>query len=382
MEDYNKYLVATLERADAEKRLVIAKIDTLAVDQKSMNDLRSELHQRSEDYFRLQQDFNEHLLMLQEEREKNARLMNENAVLMAQAEDDRTKISALVRMRKNEMIVSDASAAAPMRVSVLRQPQTAKRGEAPSMSLRSVVTDYAAKNVCVGPSASQTVVDAAVQAPPSSALVTMLSKEIDSLKSLLDQQRRAYEHDRALRVSQERDRFQIQEKKIRDYADTIENLQKLQNEATRELVTYRHERQIAERNMRSDIEVLTTQLHDAKQAVVRENARQCADMQLALECADSRHSDLLTKLRHDLHERKEAAMLERDRLERIIENLQAELRTAKLNLVQERRSKKRVIDHHKFENEGMQTEVNLMKQHLRAVEKKVFFGQARQPSSI
>jgi hypothetical protein len=210
----------------------------------------------------------------------------------------------------------------------------------------------------------------------------MLSKEIESLKALLDQQRRAYEHDRALRVSQERDRFQEQEKKIKDYADTIENLQKLQNEATRELVTYRHERQIAERNMRAEMEVLNAQLHEARQAIIRENHRQNADMQLALESVDARHNDLVGKLRQDLQSRRESSALERDRLEKVIGELQAELRTSKISLAQERRSKKRLIDHHKFENEGMQTEVNLMKQHLRAVEKKVFFGQARQQSSM
>ena len=343
VDDYNKYLIATLERSDAEKRLVISKIDTLAVEQRAMSDLRAELQQRSQENFRLQQDMSEHLLILQEEREKNARLMNENSVLLAQAEDDRAKIASLVRMRKGEIQLDESSM--PTRVSVLRQPLASKRGEAPSMSLRSVVTDYAVKSTCAAPS-----VETAIQPPPSSALVTMLSKEIDSLKSLLDQQRRAYEHDRAARVAQERDRFQCQEKKLKDYADTIENLQKLQNEATRELVTYRHDRQIAERNLRSDIEVLRVQLGDAKQAIARENARQNADMQLALECADSRHNDLVSKLRQDLQERKETGAIERDRLERTIAELQAELRVAKLHLVQERKSKKRLIDHHKFEN--------------------------------
>ena len=88
--DYNRYLVASLEACDGEKQFIINKLDDVATAQSKLGDLRDELRLKERTIFQLQHDLSEHRLMLQEEREKVARLINENAVLQAQAEDDRS----------------------------------------------------------------------------------------------------------------------------------------------------------------------------------------------------------------------------------------------------------------------------------------------------
>ena len=378
IDDYNRYLIATLERGDAEKRLIIERVDAICVDQGAVSELRNSLRERDSTIFLLQVELSDLRLALQEEREKTARLMNENAVLLAQGEDDRVKISNLVRMRRSEFAVDAAQASAPYRVAVQRSTNkdlTRTSGDS-SMSLRSVVTGYPRTAKEVSTAGSKDVADA-VQPPPASTVVTALAKEVDLLKRQLDEQRGAYEKDRAVRVSQERERFQQQQDTIHKYATTIQQLQEVHSEATKELVTYRHEQQIIERRLRGDMDQLRSSLSDVRHQLTQSHARQSADLQLALQSADTRHHDVVSKLRSDLLERKEALASDRELADRRITVLENDLRKSQTALAAERRSKHRLIEHHRFETEGLQTEINLMKQHLRAVEKRAFFASCR-----
>lgn len=379
LEDYNRYLVATLEKFDQEKQLVIAKIDELAKDQDALKDLREVVAKQSNEILKYQQDLSEHRLMLQEEREKVARLMNENAVLVAQGEDDREKIASLIRMRRTELSqrADEEASSFPMRVSIMRPGATQpKRGEPQSMSLRSVVTDYAGAKVHITKPSAHTI-DSLIQPPPSSALVTALSREIEGLKLQVDSQRRAYENDRAIRVCEERDRHHAQEETLRKYAATIDHLQALQNETTRDLVTYRHNAQIKERNLYGEIEVLRNAVEEARAQLHRERNTQTAGIQMAIQSADTRHQDVVHSLRQEIEDRTRGFRLEKDALLTRIEELTNELDKAHQKALRDKRSKKRLQEQHKLENEGLQTEIHLMKQHLRAVEKKIYFTQAR-----
>jgi hypothetical protein len=244
-----------------------------------------------------------------------------------------------------------------------------------SLSLRSVVADYAVD--CNAPNLSvrdPAAVDAlAVQPPPSSGLVSALSKEIESLKQQLDAQRRAYEHERSVRVCEERDRHHAQEDALKKYSMTIDYLQNLNNESTKDLVTYRHQQLIAERQLHGEIEVLKASLAEANAAVAKERSRQTADMHLAIHNSETRHQDIISKIRDDYEEKKSVFSIEKQRLEHTIHSLTEELNKTKSMLAHEKKAKRRLVEQHKYENVGLQTEINLMKQHLRAVEKKVYF---------
>jgi hypothetical protein len=384
VQDYNRYLVASLEKCDSEKELIISKIDAIARDQDDLKDVRDIVAKQSAEILKLQQDFSESRLMLQEEREKVARLMNENAVLSAQGDDDRTKIASLIRMRRNEMMQDDAMVQKyPMRVSIMRPGISGnpKRGDPHSMSLRSVVTDYALTNgtqVHVDVKSSPAEIDAIVnQPPPSSTLVSALSREVESLKQQLDNQRRAYEHERAIRICEERDRHQGQEEVTRRYAATIDHLQALQNETTKELVTYRHHAQIAERALQGELETYRQAAEDARRALAKERSSQTAGIQIAVQNADTRHHDVLSSLRADIEERTSTFRREKDSLMSQVSALEEENSVLLGRVQKERTLKKRLVEQHKLENEGLHTEINLMKQHLRAVEKKIYFSHAR-----
>ena len=389
--DYNRYLVASLEACDGEKQFIINKLDDVATAQSKLGDLRDELRLKERTIFQLQHDLSEHRLMLQEEREKVARLINENAVLQAQAEDDRSKISSLVRMRKAEAIQASQEDPYPVRVSVMRSaPGTAavgkskqgQRGEPMSMSLRSVVTEYAAPQVHIDVKASTAAVDALVQPPPSSGLVTALSAEVEGLKQQLDAQRRAYEHERALRVCEERDRQQTQEDVLARYSSTMEHLQQLNNETTKELVTSRHQWIMTERNLHGELEIVRHDLEETKRLLVQQRSRQTADFQRVLKASDTQHHDVVVKLRREILDRTETHTQEQKQLQEQLAALQEQLETAKSLVAKEKKSKKRLAEQHRFENEGLQTEINLMKHHLRSVEKKLYFAHVRaDPSS-
>lgn len=323
--------------------------------------------------------------MLQEEREKVARLINENAVLQAQAEDDRAKISSLVRMRKAEAIQASHEDPYPVRVSVMRAvPGTASSNKSKSgrdgpmsMSLRSVVTEYAAPQVHVDVRASTAAVDALVQPPPSSGLVTALSAEVAGLKQQLDAQRRAYEHERALRVCEERDRQQTQEDVLARYSSTMEHLQQLNNETTKELVTARHQWIATERNLHGELETVRRELEETKRLLVQQRSRQTADFQRVLKASDTQHHDVVVKLRREILDRTESHVQEQKSLQEQITELQQQVEHAKAQVAKEKKAKKRLAEQHRFENEGLQTEINLMKHHLRSVEKKIYFAHVR-----
>lgn len=385
IQDYNRYLIASLEKCDSEKEAIISKIDAIAHDQDGLKGIRETVSKQSTEILKLQQDASETRLMLQEEREKVARLMNENAVLSAQGDDDRSKIASLIRMRRNEMMQDDAVSQAqkfPMRVSIMRpgSSMNPKRGEPHSMSLRSVVTEYATSGaqVHVDVKSSPAEIDAIVhQPPPSSTLVSALSREVESLKQQLDSQRRAYEHERAIRVCEERDRHQAQEETLRRYAGTIDHLQALQNDTTREFVTFRHQSQISERVLQGELEKHRQASEDARRALAKERSSQTAGIQMAIQNADTRHHDILSSLRADIEERTSSFRREKDSLMAQLSELEEENRTLRSKVQKERAQKKRLIEQQKLENEGLHTEINLMKQHLRAVEKKIYFTQVR-----
>jgi chromosome segregation ATPase len=384
VQDYNRYLVASLEKCDSEKEVLVSKFEALAHDQDELRGIRDTVSRQSTEILKLQQDSSETRLMLQEEREKVARLMNENAVLSAQGDDDRSKIASLIRMRRNEMMQDDAAAQAnkfPMRVSIMR-PGTAsnpKRGDPHAMSLRSVVTEYAGSNhVHVDVKSSPAEIDAIVhQPPPSSTLVSALSREIEGLKQQLDNQRRAYEHERAVRVCEERDRHQAQEETLRRYAATIDHLQALQNETTKEFVTFRHTSQISERGLQGELEKYRQAAEDARRALAKERSAQTTGIQMAIQNSDTRHHDVISSLRADIDERTSSFRREKDALMAQLSEFEEENRNLRAKVLKERIQKKRLIEQQKLENEGLHTEINLMKQHLRAVEKKIYFTQVR-----
>src|SRR5206468_3573921 len=116
----------------------------------------------------------------------------------------------------------------------------------------------------------------------SSTLVASLSKEAETLKTLLDEQRQSYEKDRAVRLADERSRDQHLTASLKKQAETIDNLQQLFNQSTKELCGLRHSALILERELRGEIEVLVARAAEAERQLAIERAKRTTDMNVVV----------------------------------------------------------------------------------------------------
>ena len=383
--DYNTFLVATLERFDAEKAHLLTHFDAVKPDQAALCDLRRELVERQREISMIAEERSTLSAVVQEEREKVARLFSENASLIAQAEDDRNKIASLLRM-KSTAVQEDR---VPLRIAIgSKGTTTSSKWGTATMSLRSLVSGSAsspqsaypiiaandALRVVAQPQQLLTLQEAAVLSNPSSGLVTALSKEVETLKTLLDEQRVAYEHDRIRRVMDSKTQQHDLRSAIDQCTSTIEHLQGVSNEATVELCQYRHQQQIVERGLRGEIEILRVAVLQARQDLSKERSRKTADLQIAVENSDHRAQDNMDHLREEFSQRKEVLLKENEQLHHNRSILQQRVHQLEEVVKLEKKNKRRAAQRHNLDTEGLHTEINLMKQHLRAVEKKVYFS--------
>nr|CCC53209.1 conserved hypothetical protein [Trypanosoma vivax Y486] len=196
------------------------------------------------------------------------------------------------------------------------------------------------------------------------------------LKEQLDAQRTMYESERANRLSQEREREREHEEMVASQLATIEQLQSLHQASLSDLIRGRHEMQIEQRELRVTIEHLRASLRDAHTALEEERRRHALDLQQRTKCAVESCAAVSEKLRQELRERRASAAVERERHHALLKKYEEELTRLRQERTQEKRRFLRQEERHRLEQEGVNSEVNLMRQALRAMEKRVYFSQA------
>ena len=428
LKDYNRFLLQSLEAHDEERKTLVAKFDDLANAQQPLGDLRQELIDRTAELHETQRLLNEQRLVVQEERETAARLIAENHVLMSRIEDDRSKVGALLALRKQETSMPTSDARYPVMVTIPRggsantsanattpitahaQPnQSGASAGVPheSLSLRSFVSQPSLMHVGnrrVGPAhntsggargggaasaASGSTLAAGVAdtsglgdaaSPPHhvSTLVVNLGKEVETLKDLLEEQRRAYERDRAQRNVDERAREQKYVGDLKKYSSTIDAMQLQLNEAAKQHANDRHRTNQIERHLRGETEVLTVRAAEAERLLAVERARHTTDLHSALESQTVRAEHVVGSLRQRAKEKDERHVAETKRAEGALDTASKDVHRLSEAYERERRQRLRVEKHAKCEAEGHRSEINLMRQQLRTLEKRLFFMSAQQ----
>jgi hypothetical protein len=369
--DYNRFLEQSLESADAERRAMLQRFDDLSTAQQGLGDVRLELNDKCREVQELQRLLHEQRLVVQEEREKSARVVSENLVMRSQCDDDRLKIEALLNMRRTELAAAPTAAAAPIMLTVNRKGGADAPSSIESLSLRRVASPHSSgvSTCAAGMDASSM----AVHTPAASTLVAALGKEVMTLKQLIEEQREAYETDRAVRVADDRRREQQHHDTVTRHSSTIDHLQTLLNEATKQLCTYRHDAQIRERHLRGDNEGLVTRTAESERLLAVERARHTSDLRVAVESHTAKSDNVSDQLRLRVREKDKKHALECDQMARTIEGLRATCAATAEVLGKERRERQRLAQKLKFDAAGRQSDVNLMRQQLRIVEKKIFF---------
>jgi hypothetical protein len=426
--DYNKFLVRTLESSDSERQELLKQFQNLSTALEPLGDIRRELDVRTSELHDAQRIATEQALALQEEREKVARLMAENNTLMAEQDDARAKIGALLQMRLTEAKMFPNTAECPIMVQIpsagsshLQENKGGKKvsgssssgagcalgshsaevNRNPTLSLRSVVdsvprgyipprsgavphnhssmaTTAAANDNSSGARTEAAPVDFTQvlygSNNPGSALVATLSAEVKTLKQLLDEQRAAYERDRARRIADTRRAEQDLHRELRKHSAAVDELNKRLHEAVSDLCVFRHQSQITERTLRGEVEILTARAAEAERLLTVERSRRVADVQSALDAQDAKTGHVVEHVRLRLSEREEQLRLARERHERDLESVRAGLKKAADDAEREKRIRIRCEQRLQAAEEGRQSDVGLLRQQLRALEKRIFFN--------
>jgi hypothetical protein len=411
--DYNKFLVHTLEAGEGERRILLEQFDNLATSLHHLGDVRRDLTDKTRELHDSQRVITEQGLALQEEREKVARLVSENYTLMAEQDDARAKIAALLQMRLTEAKLRPDVANCPIMVQLPSNvggkqpasgskscplgPHTTAPPPVPTLSLRSVVNAVPRNALPPEPSkhsghttnttaatadssgarteAAQLDMTAVLQGRgPSSALVATLSAEVKTLKQLIDEQRAAYERDRAQRIADARRVEQDLHSDIKKHAATIDDMSKRLAEAVSQLCIYRHEAQITERRLRGEIEILTARAAEAERLLGVERSRRAVDMQTALDAHQAKTGHVVDHVRVRLAEREEQVRASAERHQRDVQALEAALRKSRDDADRERRIRVRCEQRLAAEEEGRRSDVMLLRQELRKLEKRIFFN--------
>ena len=375
--DYEQHLIAALEQQDSEKQLILAKLDGIVTAQSELSDLRVELVHRTRELHETQQKLSDARIMLQEEREKVARLVSENAAHLCQEEDDRTRIASLIRLVRSELDHHEDGGDTPVVVRPASSGLRAKKSQH-SMSLRSLVSQPSRVPIAqVRATVSASSIESAMQPPPNSGLVGALRKEIDTLKTQLDEVRHAYEKDRSERLTDERSRYRQQEDALLKYSKTVDHLQAMLNETTRELCQYRQSSQAVERGLRGDIEALRASCAELEAALEKERCRRTADMKESLHMAAVRSNDVVEKLRAAARENERKNGERAEAATKQIQELEEELAKVKDANQSLKRRSAADLERSRLQVEGLKSDLNLCKQELRAVQKRVYFSYHR-----
>lgn len=220
---------------------------------------------------------------------------------------------------------------------------------------------------------------------PASTAVTAhclaLSEEVGALRQQLEEQRRTYEEERRLRRHENDEAHQQYMEKATAYTKTIAHLEMLHEQSLADLVQYRHEAEKRLRDVRGQVEWLRSALEDSLRLLERDRRRRhdavyTTEQRISRQYypkVQSLQSELMTHRRRSMSMEKHhtAALSEKDG---VIAVLQERLEKEVLR-------RHRVEERYRLEMRGVQSELDLMRQTLRQMERKVYYRHAREEAS-
>lgn len=433
---YVRGLLEALHRGSIDTAAVLTRLDDLARAREQLHAPDAlQLRASQAQVQLLRQEAAHATLRLQEEQERSARLLHENTVLHTQEAEQRQRLTALVALAKhrgralqqrkksgggggagvsrldpfamddnrdNDNDDYDDQKGGGVMLSPMRPSNTlslrAATNAAPSVyktsaaalltgpsnhnhmsSSREVAFTANAIDNDSGSNDDCELLDALRPSNSATAAhIVAITAETQSLRRQLDEQRALYERERGVRLQQEREEHRRQQTVADRQGQTIHHLQELHECALRDLVTYRHatDRELATQSGQVDWlkQALVEAIAVAEAAKRRHNVTATA----ASLKASERLRPMMRSLSVQLHDHRLTAQQQRQRYESAIEDRERSLAELRLAVKNERSLRRRVEERHRFEVQGVRSELDMMRQALRQVEKKVFFSNARE----
>ncbi|ESL07131.1 hypothetical protein TRSC58_05186 [Trypanosoma rangeli SC58] len=138
---------------------------------------------------------------------------------------------------------------------------------------------------------------------------------------------------------------------------------------------------IEQRELRGTMENLRISLDEALTVAENDRRRHAADLQLMQRRVGDNADTILRRLRQELGECRAVTAAEKEQLSALLAAREAEIEQVRGELKRAKQREKRLEERHQLELEGVNSEVNLMRQAIRAMEKRVYYSQCRSLSA-
>ncbi|RNC30064.1 hypothetical protein TcCL_Unassigned07426, partial [Trypanosoma cruzi] len=120
---------------------------------------------------------------------------------------------------------------------------------------------------------------------------------------------------------------------------------------------------------------LRVSLDEALTIVETDRRRHAADLQLMQRRMGENTDTVMRRLRQELEECRAFSLVEKEQNAALLAAREAEIEKLRGELKRERKRQRRVEERHRLEFEGVNSEVSLMRQAVRAMEKRVYYSQ-------
>ncbi|KAG5484758.1 hypothetical protein LSCM1_06580 [Leishmania martiniquensis] len=215
----------------------------------------------------------------------------------------------------------------------------------------------------------------------TTAQLLALNEEVNMLRQQLEEQRITYEQERGAR-SRENDELHRkhleQEAKCRA---TIEQLELLHEESLRDLVQYRHSSEKQLRDARGEVDWLRAALQEALDLAEKERRRQHNDVYATEQRMSHQYYPKLQSLHAELEECRRGAFAQAHESAKAIAQKDELIEELQRKLKAEAKQRKRIEERYRLEMKGVHSELDLMRQSLRQMERRVYYRDVRDQAS-
>ncbi|KAG5505933.1 hypothetical protein JIQ42_06728 [Leishmania sp. Namibia] len=211
----------------------------------------------------------------------------------------------------------------------------------------------------------------------TTAHLLALNEEVNMLRQQLEEQRITYEQERGARTTENDELHRRHLEKEAKYRATVEQLEVLHEESLRDLVQYRHSSEKQLRDIRGQVDWLRAALQEALELAEKERRRQHNEVYATEQRMSHQYYPKLQSLHAELEECRRGALAQAHEGAKAIAQKDELIEELRRKLKAEANQRKRIEERYKLEMKGVHSELDLMRQSLRQMERRVYYRDVR-----
>ncbi|KAK7193957.1 hypothetical protein NESM_000307400 [Novymonas esmeraldas] len=208
-----------------------------------------------------------------------------------------------------------------------------------------------------------------------------LNEEVNMLRQQLEEQRITYEQERGLRSREDDEQHRRHLEMEAKYRLTMEQLQALHEESLSELVQYRHATEKQMRDVRGQVEWLRAALQEALELAEKDRRRQHNEVYATEQRVTRQYYPKVQSLQAELEECRRSAVAQTRDHARLLSEKDALVMELQQRVKAEANQRRRIEERYALEMDGVHSELDLMRQSLRQMERRVYYRDVRDQSS-